>query len=230
MRMFKSALMRPRLARGMIRNSQIKTMQNRTYKFKRTIVFEGALQGGVAGLPGGCTLALSFSLGQVNWSRSIQGGAAATGNISVPASTEMTNLFQQYKIDKVTVRVVPARPDADIASTLPTLPLLPGFPTLLAVTDYDDNDAPTTVAPLQECGDCTIKMLDSIKNYTVYPKFVGVVTGAPGTTVAGPPMRGFLDCAQPNIEHNGIKFGFISQPFTYASLYIDVFYTMRGSK
>lgn len=202
-----------------------------TYKFKRTVVFQGALQSGTnTNAAGGGTLALSFSLGQVNWQRSVQAGAVASGNISVPASTELTNLFQQYKIDKVIIKAVPSRNSSDYGDGIPVIPGFPTFSTVLSVVDYDDNDAPTTIAPLQEHGDCSVKMMDRIHNYSLRPKFVGVVTGAPGTTVAGPPTRGFLDCAQPNIEHNGIKFGLVAEQNRFVDLYIDIYYIMRGSK
>lgn len=226
----RSFLRANKMARGMTSRRAITNMVNRTYRFKRTVVIEGLLQSGTAALPGGCVVGMSFSLGQINVNRSIQNGAVTVINTAVPAVTEMQNLFQQWKIEKVIVRIVPSRPDADIASGIPVSPLIASFPTLLSVTDYDDNNATTTVAPLQEHGDCKITMLDGIKSFAVVPKFVGVVTGAPGTTVAGPPTRGYLDCEQPNIEHNGIKFGLISQANYAASAYIDIFYTMRGTK
>lgn len=225
-----SRLRMPAYTKGMISKTNA-AMLNKTYVFKRTVLIQGLLQSGVnAALPGGCTVGLSVSLDQVNYNRSIQGGASVATNIAVPGASDMTNLFQQYKIDKFKVRLVPARPDADIASTIPVLPLLPGFPTVISVTDYDDNNATTSVQPLQEHGDNRITMLDKMATYTVRPKFVGVVTGAPGTTVAGPPMRGFLDCAQASIEHNAIKFGFVAQAFSFVDAYVDIYYTMRGSK
>lgn len=223
-------MMAPFWTRGLVKRGSVKKMVERTYKFKRTVVIEGLLQSGSAALPGGCVVGLSFSLGQINFNRSIQGGAVTSTNVAVPGVAEMTSLFQQYKVTKAVIKIVPSRPDGDLATGIPVSPLIAGFPTLLSVTDYDDNDATTTVAPLQECGDCRITMLDGIKTYTVKPKFVGVVTGAPGTTVAGPPTTGFLDCAQANIEHNGVKFGLIAQANYAASAYIDVYYTMRGSK
>lgn len=224
-------LLRPYWARGLVKASSVKRMVDMTYKFKRTVVFQGALQSGTnTNAAGGGTLALSFSLGQVNWQRSIQGGAVANGNLTVPASSELTALFQQYKIDKVVIKAIPSRNSADYSDGVPVIPGLPTFSTVLSVIDYDDNDAPTTIAPLTEHGDCTIKMMDKIHNYVIKPKFVGVVTGAPGTTVAGPPTRGFLDCAQPNIEHNGIKFGLVAEQNRFIDMYIDIYYTMRGSK
>lgn len=227
----KRMMVLPAWAKKARASRSIANFVNRTYKFKRTVVIQGALQSGTnTGLPGGGTVALSFSLGQVNMSRSIQGGAAANSNIAVPGVSEMTALFQQWKIDKVVVKIIPTRNSADIVDAIPVVPGYPTFPTLLTVIDYDDNDAPTTIAPLQEHGDCSIKMLDRIHSQTVKPKFTGVVTGAPGTTVAGPPMRGFLDCAQPNIEHNSVKFGFIAEQARFADLYVDIYYTMRGSK
>lgn len=226
----RTSMAAPFWSRGLVKRSSVKKMVERLYKFKRTVVIEGLLQSGTAAAPGGCVVGLSFSLGQINFNRSIQGGAAASINVAVPGVSEMTALFQQYKVTKAVVKIVPSRPDADLASGIPVSPLIAGFPTLLSVTDYDDNEATTTVAPLQECGDCRITMLDGIKTFTVKPKFVGVVTGAPSTTVAGPPTTGFLDCAQPNIEHNGIKFGLIAQANYAASAYIDIYYTMRGSK
>lgn len=223
-------LVRPSYAKGLVSKSN-RAMLEKTYVFKRTVLIQGLLQSGVnSALPGGCVVGLSVSLDTINVNRSVQGAASVSTNYSVPGASDMTNLFQQYKIDKFKIRIVPSRPDADIASTIPTLPLIPGFPTLITVTDYDDNNATTSVAPLQECGDNRIDMLDKMKTFTVRPKFVGVVTGAPGTTVAGPPMRGFLDVAQPSIEHNAIKFGYIAQAFSYADAYVDIYYTMRGSK
>lgn len=217
--------------RGMIGSKSARAFLERSYKFKRTVVFQAAIQSGTnTALPGGGTLALSFALGNVYWQRSVQGGAVATGSIPVPAASELTNLFQQWKIDKVIIKAVPSRNMADYSDGIPVTPGYPTFSTLLSVVDYDDNDAPLTIGPLQECGDCTIRMMDKIHTYALKPKFVGVVTGAPGTTVAGPPTRGYLDCAQANIEHNGIKFGMIAEQSRYIDLYIDIYYTMRGSK
>lgn len=227
----KRMIMLPSWAKKARYTKAISSMVNRLYKFKRTVVFQGAITSGTnTSLPGGGTLALSFSLGNVYWEKAVQGGLTTTGNIAVPASSELTNLFQQWKIDKVVCKAVPSRSSADYSDGIPTVPGYPTFSTLLSVIDYDDNTAPTTIAPLQEHGDCRIEMMDKIKNYTVKPKFSGVVTGAPGTTVSGPPMRGFLDCAQPNIEHNGLKFGLVAEQNRWVDLYIDIYYTMRGSK
>lgn len=205
--------------------------QDSIYRFKRTVFIQGALQSGTnTALPGGGTLGLSFSLGQVNVTSAIQGTSQAVYNVAVPGNTEFTNLFQQYKIEKVRIKLVPSRNMATYDNGIPVTPGFPVFTTCLQVIDYDDNTAPTTVAPLQEHSECKIMMMDGIKSTTLYPKFIGVVTGAPGTTVAGPTARGFLDCSQPNIEHNGIKFGLIAEQSRSVDVYCEIFYAMKGSK
>lgn len=230
-RVGKRSLRIAKWTRGLASKSGLKAMLNKTYRFKRTVVIQGAIRSGVnTAAPGGGTVAMSFSLGQINYQRSEQGGAVQIFNVPVPAASELTALFQQWKIDKVVIKAVPSRNSADYQAGIPVNPGFPTFTTLLSVIDYDDNDTPLTVTPLQEHGDCRIDMMDRIKTYTLRPKFNAVVAAAPGTTSVGPPMRGFLDCAQPNIEHNGIKFSIIAEQARTVDLYVDIFYVMRGSK
>jgi len=122
--------------------------------------------------------------------------------------TEFTNLYDQYKIRKVVIKMTPMISTL-VAPTSTTTPTAAGNPGIIG-TVYDQDDAGS------------LANIDAFMQYpswksqpvirsrpiirTVYPKTRSEVFGAGGITApAGVGKTGWMDCAYPNVPHFGLK-------------------------
>lgn len=119
---------------------------------------------------------------------------------STQGNTELTTLFDSYRIAFIEVQFTPVYNMATV-STLANLIT----PNLYTAIDYDDNSAPASIAALQEFSTCKMSRFD--KNQT--RKFTPFAAKAiySGTFVAFGMERGWIDCNSPTAQWYGIKYG-----------------------
>lgn len=143
---------------------------------------------------------------------------------TVPGASELTALFDQWRIDKVetlflwsagTTFMAPATAGSSSSANNLVQPIIN------VVTDYDDN-SPNSV--LSEYPSCRIMQLGttngSLQKHTIYkPGSMSVteITGA-GVTAIGDVSRGkWHDCDVSDVAHNCLKFAYT--PFNPAGSY-----------
>jgi len=121
---------------------------------------------------------------------------------SVRNATDFTNLFDNYRIDKVDLyfRLV-NNPDAQTSTTIPSS----YFPTLWYVKDVDDTTS-MTVADMQEKQGVKRVIMNpqTLVKISVIPKFQKMVYQTLTNTGYGP-ASGWLDCIDTNVPHYALK-------------------------
>jgi len=141
------------------------------------------------------------------------GGSMRFQLADVINTIDFTALFDRYKLNKVVVSIMPlmntghAIISSGTGNTQSSI-----LPTLVTAIDYDDSVVPTLADELLERSNCkSYRMGDKVINITIKnPKMLlAVQEGDPGavTTVnAVTKSASYLDCAQDEINHYGLKF------------------------
>jgi len=129
------------------------------------------------------------------------GGTAYAFTLAqLPSFNEFTNLFDQYRVKKLTMHFIP-RNSTDSLDT-PTTNAGTGIMRLLTAVDYDDQVIPTTESQLLQYGSAQIALLQSPKSVSWVPRVKSTPSGAAGIVM--PPAQ-WLDCGNPNVLHYGLK-------------------------
>lgn len=129
---------------------------------------------------------------------------------AVTGYTELSNLYDQYKIRSVTMKFhLVSNPDRlTTPGTDPAGNYLtpPNYPKLWYVRDYDDGTA-VSLATMREMGKAKFKILrpNSICSVTVKPAVLTQLYRTLTTTGYSPSWPKKLDCSQSDIPHYGLK-------------------------
>lgn len=165
-----------------------------TYDFKRQIFYENLFIVPSAGL--GYSFQQSFS--------------------QLPGYTDFTNLYDQYMIKKIVVKLIPkisqnplnvggiTSGNADLAQ-------------VHSVIDYDDASTPASVQPLVEYQSYKMTRGSQIHTRVIVPK----IELNADSSVAAPKAYQWLDCDASALNHRGIKVWF-SGPSSSSTLYYDM--------
>lgn len=138
----------------------------------------------------------------------------------LPNHTEFTQLYDQYKIKGVKVKLVPKYNSVDITS--------PGSTQLLTVIDYDDANAPTTINDLLQYQNMKMTTSNRIHGRYLVPRSNTEVSNS-GLGVASAPKRQWLDCGYPTVQHHGIKYGVVAPANdTKFDLYITYYLAFKN--
>lgn len=138
-------------------------------------------------------------------------GAAMTFQLSQCANIgEITNLFDNYRIKKVTLRFDYSANSAPQSGAYAGLPGVSAVPIMHICPDFDDNDIPSGRTRVLENGYVRTVRLDKPFTMTLTPRAQSVVsTGAAGGAVGVGgllPNGMWLDSSTSNIPHFGVKF------------------------
>lgn len=115
----------------------------------------------------------------------------------LPNSTEFTNLYDEYKIQKVVLTFIPGRN----INTFSTNQL---FGQIAYVVDHDDAAVPTSSSTLFQYPSCKIKSVRSQFSVTINPKLASSVYN--GLTDAYSARSQYVDCAYADVPHYGFKY------------------------
>lgn len=116
--------------------------------------------------------------------------------------TDFTNLFDQYKINKVDLyfKLIQNPEAPTTTNTVATY-----YPTLWFVRDYDDSSTMTVANMQEKQGVKRIVMKpDAIQKISVYPKFQRMAYQTL-TSTGYSPGTGFLDCVDSGVPHYALK-------------------------
>lgn len=119
----------------------------------------------------------------------------------LPNYTEFAQLYDQYKIKGVKVKLVPKYNSVDISS--------PGSTQLLTVLDYDDANAPTAVNDLLQYQNMKMTTSNRIHSRYLVPRCNTEVSNATLGAASAPKVQ-WIDCGYPTVLHHGIKYGVIA--------------------
>lgn len=133
------------------------------------------------------------------------GGMAFTFN-DIPNNTEFTNLFDQYRINKVVLKWVPLANSANAGTQSTTL--------FYSVLDYTDDTVPTTEQQLVEYA--SLKITQGLRQHTriFTPTTLDSLTDDTGaaTYSGNPKIKQWISTSSPNVPHYGVKYLRPAQP------------------
>lgn len=154
------------------------------YSYKQTALNPTGI--GSIAVPAGSTFlnAYSFNLNQVG------------GNLGA-----FSNLYDQYKINKVVIQYVPKFTDSDIG-TAPTGGQLSMFASCI---DYDDAIVPVALGDILEHNNCKLHRTRIVTRVIKPCVNFAVSTGA--TAGVSTKQSPWLDMANTNVPHFGVKIG-----------------------
>lgn len=117
----------------------------------------------------------------------------------LPNYTEFTNLFDEYRIVRVSMRFMRSRIQVNNTATITV-------PYFLSLVDKDDSAAPASYNEMLQHPDCRIKDCSRNLYLSFVPRFsmniYNGVTDAYGSRV------GWIDCSNASVPHYGVKIGF----------------------
>ena len=176
------------------------------HKFTRSVQFslgvnpfKGFIDSG--GVTVGSFFALTYTLQGV----AIKGSSLGfSGFINMSSSTDFTNLFDHYRIDKTDVKMISTCTDVGVQVTSNHQ-----MPILWMFNDNDDGLAPTAASQFLERENHRVVSFSdtNIKTHTCYPRVA--VQNFNGIALSGYGVGGkyaYMDAAYPNIEYYGTKF------------------------
>lgn len=118
----------------------------------------------------------------------------------LPSYTELTALFDQYRIVRVDMKFIPSQTDAQVGATAP----MKGY--LVLVNDYDDATSYGDVTLALQCNNHRICELGKTIRHTVYPRAaMAVYSGLTTTGYATSAKNQWFDMASPNTSFYGVK-------------------------
>jgi hypothetical protein len=114
----------------------------------------------------------------------------------------LTALFDQYRFDKVEMKLVPQSTSINVmnvASPNDTPPKI------LAVLDFDDSIAPASLAAVEEYDNVQIVTYGEGLMVTVFPSYTPAIYASGAFSGYGVQRCGWLDCANTAVAHYGVK-------------------------
>lgn len=122
---------------------------------------------------------------------------------ALPNVSEFANLFDQYKITHVQLRFhLDTDPGAQAAASAQ-------YPKLYYATDYDDANAPASLDDLRQHARMQCRVLTPNRpiKVNIKPAVTTLVYRGPTTSSYVPKWRQFIDMAQTDVPHYGLKWG-----------------------
>jgi hypothetical protein len=146
------------------------------------------------------TMVRSVSRGSITVSSTLPTfGALAFALSDLPSASDFTSLFDQWKIQQVTVKFMPA--------SLPSNSNAFHLPPLYTVVDYDDNVLPTSIATLQQYSSLQVIPSATVTHCrTLTPRLATSVFGN-GVLTNYANARLWCDSAYPSVAWYGLKYG-----------------------
>lgn len=131
-----------------------------------------------------------------------QFGAAMNFTLnSTDGASELTSLYDRYKISGVKIKIIPLSNVSGVGG-------LAFLPEVMVCPDYDDATAPTEAQMRQRGAKCL--RLDRVRSFFIKPKVAGMLyqTGSPATPGYSVVKGGYINCSYPDVQHYGLKMFF----------------------
>lgn len=148
------------------------------------------------------TVKRTFVLGTIAQTNANQHFAYTFKLADLPNYTELTNLYDQYKIKGISVRLVPNVTSADINPVASSV----GLPSLHSVLDFSDSTALTSLNDYFQYS--TYKRTDPLKPHKrfLYPKQLQYAYDAvTAAAIVADVKNDWVRSESPNVQHLGLK-------------------------
>lgn len=153
---------------------RLKLKRNKVYTFSRKFRIGAVSTSSVTGASGGYSFALS----------------------QLPASSDFTNLFDQYRIAQITVTFAPNYIQAEVP--------------VYTILDYDDSLTPPSLLSVFEKETCRISKSNQITERTFVPRVLREVYATAVTSGYETALTPWIDSVNDTVPHYGFKY-FIAQ-------------------
>lgn len=123
----------------------------------------------------------------------------------IPAASELTSLYDQYKIMGIRVNVQPLLTEG-IASVVSGSAAIYGYPKFSSVIDYDDSTTPASEDVLLQYG--SLKQTPAFKEHKRFFRPKVRLGGLDAGAVVNPTVSSkaqWIDVGYPNVPHYGVK-------------------------
>lgn len=133
--------------------------------------------------------------------------ASAAGNVlgaysfqfdDIPNKTEFTNLFDQYRINGISIRLVPNFTGSDLNPAGSVV----AVPNIWSIIDYDDSVSPANLNEMLQYPNCKMTRGQSIHKRYFRPSCLLDVAGI----TTGVKFKQWINMANTNIPHYGFKY------------------------
>lgn len=135
--------------------------------------------------------------------------------VDLPNSTDFTNLYDQYRFNKVVFKLIPKISESSIN---PGAITNANLQQIHSVIDHDDNTAPTGINQLVQYQTHKMTRGHQVHTRVLIPKCQATVSGAS----AAPKAKQWLDCDQNSLAHRGLKFIVPAPATPGTTLYYDL--------
>jgi len=121
---------------------------------------------------------------------------------NVLQSSDLTTLYDRYKINAIKVRIIPLSNFANVNGQ--------GIiPTMVYHTDYDDATTPTSDSDVRVKAGAKEVRLDKPRTIYIRPKIADAILGASaGTAYSVPKAAPYINMSYPDVPHYGLKMYF----------------------
>jgi len=122
-----------------------------------------------------------------------------------PGYSELTALFDRYRLTKVQLTFIYGKNSANITQTT-TAGANTNLPCLYTAIDLDDDSAPANIDELLEYETCHVDRLDKIVKRTVYPRIATAAYSGAFTSYANMDPSTWIDCNSDGVRYYGLKY------------------------
>lgn len=161
------------------------------------------------------TMARTRNVGVISTTSTVAGTAAYTFALAdLPNSSEISSLFDQYRILQVTVSITPTIPDSSVP--------------IYTAIDYDDNNVPTGITSILEYETMQQSTGNIVTQRTLNPKTLSQLYNGIASTGYATNGPTWIDSSSPFIPHYGFK---VFIPLTTGPTYtfqVVVDYVLQG--
>lgn len=145
----------------------------------------------------------NFNCADIPLNSSGVGGALSFSLNQLPNVTEFTQLFDQYRINKVVLKFLPVINQINVDANSNNM-IVPFFYTVI---DYDDGSAPTSGADLQQYASCKVVSANKPFTRVVIPRTsTPVYRSGVSAAYLSNNARQWIDCNYVDVPHYGVKY------------------------
>jgi len=200
-----TAARRRRGARRVLRRYRQPTPYNTPYTFERNVEFNAQLNLNSGWYTKGYGIGFVWSLSEMI----VTFGDSTHQSVSIPGATELTTLFDQWRLDRVDMQAIFSATNHNAVSSGSSTIVMP---VIRVVSDFDDTDVSSSVNLLEYPQVRTIQLGNmqprGVKHTIFRPAIQMDAEGLAGTVSAVQKRGQWIDCNEPQITHAGIKVGY----------------------
>jgi hypothetical protein len=143
----------------------------------------------------------SFTLANLTATNADTTGAYSFTLDSLPGYTELTALFDQYRIRQVRIQFCPLAQQFGSSTTASN------YPTIYTLIDYDDASAPANISDMLQYDTLMICPSNEPFERVLNPHATLAAYSGAFTSYAQAPTTQWFDCNSPSIQYYGLKWG-----------------------